>query len=423
MQVQSKEWAASDGGVLFGSDTLGVHAATDGSETLVRAVGSSHGTRERLLATGDEYQQLRLMRYPCTAPVAIGGPCCTGHASALSAVRFSFNDRHVLTAGGEDLTIFVWRLQGAAAAPTASTAASGETGATATAATAGAAGATSVAGEVGPNRASIEEEDEGEDEDEDSDVEVDLRDLPAKDKGRRAGGGEDDEDEDEDEGFTVADPMAGDQLGSVKPWQASIFAPTNAPPLDSTPPDETLRLDWVYGFRGFDTRRAALWLGGGGDGSRDGAIVYPAASVVVSYDPATHTQSYFLEHKDDVLGLAVHRERGLIASSQKAYREGGRTRKPTIWVSSATGAWAPHGPLVLTACNQRWVSLLCFNTSGDLLCSVGNDNDNSLVLWDWKKGVALCAVPTHKDRLFACRCGALRCATCALSSPTSQKTG
>jgi WD40 repeat protein len=42
------------------------------------------------------------------------------------------------------------------------------------------------------------------------------------------------------------------------------------------------------------------------------------------------------------------------------------------------------GPLVFTGCNQRWVSLLCFNTTGELLCSVGADDDNTLVLWDWQ---------------------------------------
>ena len=115
----------------------------------------------------------------------------------------------------------------------------------------------------------------------------------------------------------------------------------------ATPLEQRLDLEWIYGFRGFDTRRAALWAGGG-------KIVYPAAAVVVVYDVGSHKQTFFREHKDDVLGVAVHAKRNLVASSQKAYREGGRTRKPTIWVWNAADASPLKGPLVFTGCNQRW---------------------------------------------------------------------
>ncbi|EOD04849.1 hypothetical protein EMIHUDRAFT_220632 [Emiliania huxleyi CCMP1516] len=150
--------------------------------------------------------------------------------------------------------------------------------------------------------------------------------------------------------------------------------------MDATPPPESLRLSWVYGFRGYDTRRTALW-----SSADDGFVVYTAAALVVST-----TQAHFKEHTDDVLGLTVHRGRG------------GRMRKPTIWVWDArslevversivfTGcnlgscrvvsAQVLKGPLVFTGCNQRWVSQLAFTPSGDTLCSVGADDDHLLVL-------------------------------------------
>ena len=34
----------------------------------MRAIGRTHGTAERLLAVGDEFQTLRLLRYPCLRP-------------------------------------------------------------------------------------------------------------------------------------------------------------------------------------------------------------------------------------------------------------------------------------------------------------------------------------------------------------------
>ena len=117
-----------------------------------------------------------------------------------------------------------------------------------------------------------------------------------KDKGA-SGEAEDDEDV-----FVVEDPSTGENLGAVKPWRAAIYAPTAAAGnLDCSPPDDTLELSWVYGFRGFDTRRAALWAGSGQ------RVVYPAAAVVVVYNLERHTQTYFRQHTDDVLGVAVHR--------------------------------------------------------------------------------------------------------------------
>ena len=395
-----------DGGALYTRETLGVHVSADGADTRVRAIGVSHGTAGRLMAVGDEFQQLRLSSYPSLTPSAAEGVhSCVGHAAPLSAVRFSFNDRYVISAGGEDLTVFVWRVQPATSALTAATptvTAAAETGLTQdstalpTAAGGGRGGsaASAVAG-------SGFESDEGEEDDsDDSDVESSVG-FGGAPKSKPRGPVADDESDDDDV-FVAEEASAGEQLGALKPWHAAIKAPTNAPPpeaIDCSPPEDELDLSWIYGFRGFDTRRAALWAG---DQSSP-KIVYPVAAVVVVYDTRTHTQTYFREHKDDVLGLAVHGERRLVASSQKSYREGGRTRKPTIWVWSSVDAKALKGPLVFTGCNQRWVSLLCFNGAGDLLCSVGADDDNTLVLWAWEKGEALCHVPTQKERIYACR--------------------
>ena len=148
---------------------------------------------------------------------------------------------------------------------------------------------------------------------------------------------------------------------------------------------------------------AALRSGSLGAAAARRPAPLPAAALVVVYDAAAHAQKFLAKHTDDVLGVAVHRGRQLVASAQGAYREGGRTRKPTLWVWEAA-ADVHHGPFVFTGVNQRQVYLLAFDRTGDLLCSVGDDDDHLLVLWDWRKGVALAHVPTHKERIFACRC-------------------
>ena len=64
---------------------------------------------------------------------------------------------------------------------------------------------------------------------------------------------------------------------------------------------------------------------------------------------------------------------------------------------------SPNPPLPYPGAS-RWVSLLAFTPSADTLISVGADDDHLLVLWDWRAGVALAHVLTHRERLFGLRC-------------------
>lgn len=280
-RLRSLEWT---GGCLYSRETSGIHGVdADGNsdrDMRVRTVSVSHSTSaiDKLLVSGDEFQQVKLSRYPCVTPPGAqdhsAGRSSMGHASALTALRFSFNDRYVMSAGGEDLCIFVWRVRSGLLP--------------------------SSPGSPVPTGAPHDGEDpeEGEDDEEDdSDVEGSTAgEMLFKDKAPN------DMPEEEDDVFVVEDPSTGEQLGAVQPWRAAIFAPSNAEAkARGSPPDDTLELRWVYGFRGFDTRRAAFWTG---KGQR---VVYPAAAVVVVYDPESHSQTYFRQHTDDVLGIAVHR--------------------------------------------------------------------------------------------------------------------
>ena len=111
---------AGGGALLYSHETEGAHGddpAAGGADLRVTAIARSHSEAEPMLAVGDDFQTLRLLPFPCSMPAALsstaGGGLATGaigHASGLSAVRFSHNDRYVITAGGEDLCVLVWRL-------------------------------------------------------------------------------------------------------------------------------------------------------------------------------------------------------------------------------------------------------------------------------------------------------------------------
>ena len=115
-------WDVADEGSLFGRPSeladidwytytchLGFPVAgiwppgSDGTD--VNAV--DRNGRGDLLATGDDFKQVRLLRWPCNAKQA-QGVLATGHASHVMQVRFSGDDRFLMTAGGLDQAVLVW---------------------------------------------------------------------------------------------------------------------------------------------------------------------------------------------------------------------------------------------------------------------------------------------------------------------------
>ncbi|KAK3537607.1 hypothetical protein QTP70_017003 [Hemibagrus guttatus] len=107
--------------------TLGFHVFglwPDGSDgTDINAVCSS--TEKRLLATGDDFGKVHLFSFPCSqsrvsnqrvfyylfvhyiqAPSHVYG----GHSSHVTNVNFLFDDSHLVSTGGKDMSVMQWRV-------------------------------------------------------------------------------------------------------------------------------------------------------------------------------------------------------------------------------------------------------------------------------------------------------------------------
>ena len=63
---------------------------------------------------------------------------------------------------------------------------------------------------------------------------------------------------------------------------------------DKTAPATTLRLDWVYGYRGHQCRNNLFY-------TATKEVVYFVAGVGVVYNVKNHTQKFFLGHDDDIV--------------------------------------------------------------------------------------------------------------------------
>jgi len=78
----------------------------DGTD--INAVNVSNS--EHLVATADDFGTVKLFR----CPVDIGAECheYSGHSAHVSCVRWTINDTHLISTGGNDRTIFQWKLIG-----------------------------------------------------------------------------------------------------------------------------------------------------------------------------------------------------------------------------------------------------------------------------------------------------------------------
>ena len=88
---------------LFGWPVQGIWPGLDYTD--VNAVDRSrNGT---LLATGDDFGQVKLFKYPSVKEKA-GFNDYYGHSSHVTGVKFTANDTFVISTGGNDKTVMVW---------------------------------------------------------------------------------------------------------------------------------------------------------------------------------------------------------------------------------------------------------------------------------------------------------------------------
>ncbi|KAK1947175.1 Echinoderm microtubule-associated protein-like 6 [Phytophthora citrophthora] len=62
-----------------------------------------------ILASGDDSGNVKFFRYPCI-PKGSKFIACKGHSSHVANVRFSFDDKYLISVGGNDRSIFQWKL-------------------------------------------------------------------------------------------------------------------------------------------------------------------------------------------------------------------------------------------------------------------------------------------------------------------------
>jgi echinoderm microtubule-associated protein-like 6 len=141
----------------------------------------------------------------------------------------------------------------------------------------------------------------------------------------------------------------------------------------------------VHGFRAGDVKNGVKY-------TKTGEIIFFSGTVNVVLDVRSSTQIYHRDHTDEIMSIAVHPTRTLIATSDQS-------KVPTILLWNYEGAMKGGScPTVttLTGQHRRGVSHMSFSPCGKWLATVGLDDLHSLVVYDWQNQTVRCRRPTPK---------------------------
>ncbi|KAG7301899.1 hypothetical protein JYU34_013319 [Plutella xylostella] len=163
-----------------------------------------------------------------------------------------------------------------------------------------------------------------------------------------------------------------------------LYSPSDAidnldPAKVAPPPQNKLKLEWVYGYRGKDCRSNLYLL-------PTGEIVYFVAGVVVLFNVEEQCQRHYTGHTDDVKCLAVHPNKMIVASGQCAGHGDARPHI-RVWNSVSLSTLAvlqTHGGAVC----------LSFSADGARLAAVDDSAERALAVWDWQRERGVCVAET-----------------------------
>ena len=151
-----------------------------------------------------------------------------------------------------------------------------------------------------------------------------------------------------------------------------------------------LKIDHVFGYRGYDARSNADFFVPASGPTTSNEVIYHAAGVCIIHDSSTGQQRFYTQHSDDVLCLANNRHpsyRSTVASGQL----GGHVH---VWSSETLE------PLSLLSGLPGGVSSVSFSGSGRLLVAACLDQDHTLSVYRWQTGALVASKITGPNRIF-----------------------
>lgn len=313
-----------------------------------------------VLATSDDYGKVKLFKYPCVKEHSANQEFI-GHSSHVTNVRFSAKEDYLVSTGGNDKCIIQWKYTGT----------------------------------QGNNE---EEEDEGE-VNLDGYIPSDLEAVPHEAHLRaneNKGGADGAEKKPAMYGnFQIEEMDEGDQALAVKPFLGEIkpSMPRNfkEDAQGHLKPMQNLTLKHAFGFRCFDAKDCAKF------GESSNTCVFITAALGVVMDINSLNQSFFNLHDEDLVSMDISPDRRYCATGSMPAK--GRSKKLDIYVWDTQ---TKQKVAFLTGFHIGAVKHLKFSPSGNLLLSVGLDENNSLAVYDWRNERKICDSKVDRSPVFDC---------------------
>lgn len=309
------------------------------------------------IITGDKSGLIKIFRYPSLTQGALN-QCYVGHSSPVNCVRYSANRRHVVSIGSTDKTILLWKHEVEAVAST-----------------------DEEAGDSSSSSSASSSEGEGLEK-----FEFDAESNKKKIKSIFQEAINNNQSLEEVFTAVATEFRLQDEMLESEPWKKEVVGPAKQNVSGSSTTDVGLTLQWIHGFRS-EGRNNVLY-------SAKGNIIYSSASVVIIYSKVAGKQNFFQRtHKDDIISIASHPSGQIFATGEVG-------RKPMVAIWNAGDLRVLNK---IEGVHKYGVPLLAFNSSGNLLASIGGDSNHTLFLHDWLHGIEIMRTPTDKGKVH-CLC-------------------
>lgn len=195
--------------------------------------------------------------------------------------------------------------------------------------------------------------------------------------------------------FEIESAGGGEQVMASKPWIGALKAPSNPPATMNAAPALNMDLEYVYGYRVFDSRQNLFYT------SNPNNVVYMAAALGVVLDKTHNTQRFFgageiktaKGHCDDITALAIHPNRDTIATG-----EVGSNPKVCVW--SASNPEAPPKCEFKLGRGRRGISCMGFSHDGKYIALADLHNDHYVSVWDATTGAKVAEMKGGPDKIL-----------------------
>ncbi|KAH1003387.1 hypothetical protein HUJ05_011311 [Dendroctonus ponderosae] len=190
--------------------------------------------------------------------------------------------------------------------------------------------------------------------------------------------------------YTLLEVMKEEPIRvTIKGLRRTFYPPSHHAPMDNSPPEKKMLLEWVYGYRGTDSRKN-LWV------LPTGELLYYVAAIAVMFDRDEDTQRHYLGHTEDIQCMDLHPSREMVASGQK----GGRNRKTQAHIR----IWSTQTLQTLYVFGMGEFELgvvavaFSFLNGGSYVLGVDGGRESILSVWQWQWGHLLGKVATlHEE--------------------------